>query len=87
MFKFLSSINYFLAIFFRIKPPEQTNRSDQNIPQIPGLPPGLIPPGPPPGLPPPPSPEYDTEESAAVSELFLSNSKYKFPNGKYSTRD
>lgn len=37
--------------------------TEHNIPQIPGLPPGLIPPGPPPGLPPPPSPEYEDDDA------------------------
>lgn len=45
------------------------NRSDQDIPQIPGLPPGLIPPGPPPGLPPPPSPDYEAEDEQSVRWL------------------
>lgn len=44
--------------------------TEHNIPQIPGLPPGLIPPGPPPGLPPPPSPEYEDDDAEHEVRLY-----------------
>ena len=57
----------FLRVFLPSKPPQQVAMKGNEILQIPGLPPGLIPPGPPPGLPPPPS---DDEEEDVVSRFF-----------------
>ena len=69
---YIISYKFNFSFFCRTFRPPVAPAYPAELPQIPGLPPGLIPPGPPPGLPPPPSPEYSSDEEGGNENANIS---------------